>query len=137
MLPQTGIGLPTASAVLSGFPRLLADYTAQMGLLWMWDAEFKRLLGPTAGTSTFLAQPTVGAATSPQATDPFREVVLRVWLASNSPDALPDKMQPVETSEAIYTRVRAAQLVHWLAGGDGCIFRWLCVPTRRSSLITS
>jgi hypothetical protein len=105
MLPQTGIGLPMASAVLSGFPRLLSDYAAQMVLLWMWGTEFRRLLGPTAGTSAFLAQLTVGAATSPQAMDLFREVVLRVWRASNSPDALPDKMQPVETIEAIYTRV--------------------------------
>ena len=37
--------------VLSGFPRLLADHAAQVVLLWMWGAEFRRLLGPLAGAT--------------------------------------------------------------------------------------
>ena len=35
----------------------------------------------------------------------FKEVVLRVWRASNAPDAMVDKMKPIETIEAIYKRV--------------------------------
>ena len=64
-----------------------------------------RWSGPTAGTSAFLTQLTVGAATSPKAMELFKEVVLRVWRASNAPDAMVDKMHPIETIEAIYKRV--------------------------------
>ena len=35
----------------------------------------------------------------------FKEVVLRVWRASNAPDAMVDKMKPIETIETIYNRV--------------------------------
>ena len=34
---------------------------------------------------------TIGTATNQRATDVFKEVVLRVWRASNSPDAIPNK----------------------------------------------
>jgi hypothetical protein len=34
------------------------------------------------------------------------QVVLRVWRASNAPDALPDKMKAVETIEATYQRAQ-------------------------------
>ena len=36
----------------------------------------------------------------------FKEVVLRVWRASNAPDAMVDKMKPIETIETIYKRVQ-------------------------------
>ena len=36
--------------------------------------------------------------------DVFKEVVLRVWRASNSPDALPDKLCPNESIEMLYVR---------------------------------
>ena len=47
---------------------------------------------------------TIGTATNQKATDVFREVVLRVWRASNSPDSLPDKLKPLETIEKLYER---------------------------------
>jgi hypothetical protein len=36
--------------------------------------------------------------------DVFKEVVLRVWRASNSPDAIPDKLCPDESIEMLYVR---------------------------------
>lgn len=36
--------------------------------------------------------------------DVFKEVVLRVWRASNSPDAIPDKLCPDESIEMLYIR---------------------------------
>lgn len=34
----------------------------------------------------------------------FKEVVLRVWRASNSPDAIPSKLNPIESIEIMYQR---------------------------------
>ena len=51
-----GSGLPMASAVLSGFPRLLSDSASKMVLLWMWGSEIKRLLGMTFSPLHTLAQ---------------------------------------------------------------------------------
>ena len=47
---------------------------------------------------------TVGIASNQKASDAFKEVVLRVWRASNSPDAQPDKLCPVESIETMYMR---------------------------------
>ena len=116
------------------------------------------------GTSAFVAQLTVAAATSTRAMELFKEgtstlsmhilsmhslthpinispthsinprsphpintphppptplstVVLRVWRASNAPDALVDKMNPVETIEAISLRVQCMKRA--IAGEQG------------------
>lgn len=47
---------------------------------------------------------TIGIAANQKASDVFKEVVLRVWRASNSPDAQPDKLCAVESIETLYVR---------------------------------
>ena len=47
---------------------------------------------------------TIGIASNQKAMDVFKEVVLRVWRASNSPDAIQDKLCPDESIEMQYIR---------------------------------
>lgn len=97
-LPQTG-NLHFSSALLSGFPRLLADQAAYRVLMQMWSKEAPSELMGKQGKEI-----TVGLATTDRATDLFKEVVLRVWRASNSPDAMPNKLHAVESIEELYKR---------------------------------
>jgi hypothetical protein len=97
-LPQTG-NLHFSSALLSGFPRLLADQAAYRVLMSMWSKEAPLELMGKQGKEI-----TVGLASTNRATELFKEVVLRVWRASNSPDAMPNKLRAVESIEDLYKR---------------------------------
>jgi hypothetical protein len=75
--------------------------------MYMWSREAPVELvgtGKRGAPANRLYELTVGAVTNPRAMDPFKEVVLRLWRASNSPDAQPSKLQAVETLDAIEAR---------------------------------
>ena len=98
ILPQTGI-LHHADALLSSFPRILADEAACRVLLLLWKADFpKDLHGKT------YKEMTVGDTSNVRALQTFRSIVLRLWRAYSSPNSLPDRFSAFESIDEIVRR---------------------------------
>jgi Ca2+-binding EF-hand superfamily protein len=106
VLPQTGV-LHHADALLSSFPRILADDAACRVLLLLWKREFpKDLNGKTYKDMT------VSDTSNIRALQVFRSVVLRLWRAFGSPHALPDKLTLFETDiETLQREMRIREMV--------------------------
>jgi len=98
-LPQSG-QLPSTDAVLSSFPRLLADPAAARVLLSLWQQECPAELIIKSPRNL-----TIADVSQPKVVDIFRHVVLRVYRAYSSPDAQWDKLLgPFETNDEVQTR---------------------------------
>lgn len=100
MLPQTG-SLPYADVLLSSFPRMLADPAASRVLFALWSKE-----APAELCNRPMEALTLADVATPRVQQAFRDVVLRVYRAFSSPDAMPDKLNPIETAEHSYQRER-------------------------------
>jgi hypothetical protein len=98
LLPQSGI-LHHADALLSSFPRILADPAASKVLMMLWSKQFPHELNGR----TFRDM-TISDASNIRALQVFRSAVLQLWHAFSSPSAIPNKLIPFETYEDILLR---------------------------------
>jgi hypothetical protein len=117
MLPQTG-SLPLADAILSSFPRILADAAASRVLMYFWSRSLPKEMENKPITAINVAD-----ATQPKVLMTFREVAVQMYHAFSCLDAQPDRMRPFETVEEVFRReVRmrqyvGAELDHSVVGG--------------------
>jgi hypothetical protein len=97
-LPQSGT-TKSQNVLLSAFPPIVADEAVRRVLMYLWPLEappslFKKNMHQV--TSNDLMQRKNLAA--------FREVVLRVYRAFNSPDAQPNPLNPIESASNVSRR---------------------------------
>lgn len=98
VLPQSGI-LHHADAILSSFPRIMADPASRPVLLSLWSKQFpQELHGKTYDMMT------ADDISQIRPMQVFRNVVLAMWHACSSPTAMPNRLNPFETGEEILAR---------------------------------
>jgi hypothetical protein len=98
LLPQTGPA-QRGDILLSAFPQILADGAAMEVLMLVWALEVSPELyrkGLSAINSNHLESEAVRTA--------FRDCVIRVWRAFNSPEARKNRLNPTETAEELRAR---------------------------------
>jgi len=93
VLPQSGTYLPFGDVLLSSFPKLLTDPCAAKVLMLLWAREAPANIGTLSDVRNISVQ----EATNPSVLKLFREVVLRVWRAYNSPEAMKSKHIEIES----------------------------------------
>ena len=89
----------TTDAIFSSFPRILADPAASRVMLYLWSKEAPADVVKAAGFKSLSE-----ADVSTRALQVFRDIVLRVYRAFNSPDSIPSRLKPEESAEDIDRR---------------------------------
>lgn len=107
ILPQSSANtIYYADAVLSSFPKIVSDPAACRVLLLLWKKEFpdKEISGKSFKDWTNVE------TTNIRALQVFRSVVLQIWHAYSSPSAQLDKLNPIESLQAVTEREHAMML---------------------------
>lgn len=99
VLPQSSLSAPIADVVLSSFPQFLADAAASRVLLFLWSKE-----APFEIMKKSISAITTSEISNPKVLEVFRSVTHRLYRAYHCVDAQPDKLNPIENIEQIYSR---------------------------------
>lgn len=92
---------PSTDPIFSNFPKFLADPAASRVMLYLWSKEAPEDLTRYAGFKILREE-----AVDPRSLQIFRDIVLRVYHAFNSPESQPSRLHPIETVDDINRRER-------------------------------
>lgn len=118
LLPQTAPA-QRADILLSAFPQLLGDRAAMEVLMLVWSLQVEPELANKKGglssiNSNELEKESVRST--------FRECVIRVWRAYNSPNAQKTRLRPTESAEELRIRKRYIQEMIGFEVKNKCIY---------------
>ena len=103
ILLSTTLGASNHSTdpIFSSFPKILADPAAVRVMLYLWSKEAPDEVTKYAGFKILREE-----EVSPRVLQIFRDIVLRVYHAFNSPESQPNRLNPIESVDDILRRER-------------------------------
>lgn len=99
VLPQSNLSAPIADVLLSNFPQFLSDLAASRVLLFLWSRE-----APEEFIKKTINLMTTSDLENPRILEVFRDIIHRLYRACHCVDAQPNRLNPIETIEELYSR---------------------------------